>query len=121
MTQFFIHNKGLFKADEIEKYNRWLTKNNKPNIFPVFFEAPDDADISDFVEEVFSEEKYLARIQKEKEVKYRALVHHLIRQRYDEDEEFSMLRQRDDKPEEFAEYNAYVEECKVQAKKSIGL
>ncbi len=40
-----------------------------------------------------------------------------IRKRYTVNQELAILRQRDTKPEEFAEYNAYVEQCKAEAKK----
>lgn len=42
-----------------------------------------------------------------------------IRERYTIDQEFAILRQRDTKPEEFAEYNSYVEQCKVEAKEAV--
>ena len=42
-----------------------------------------------------------------------------IRERYTIDQELAILRQRDTKPQEFAEYNAYVEQCKVEAKEVI--
>lgn len=45
----------------------------------------------------------------------KAKIVELIRERYDQDDENGILRQRDTKPEEFAEFNAYVEECKVRA------
>ena len=45
----------------------------------------------------------------------------LIRQRYSISAEFAILRQRDTKPEEFAEYNAYAEECKIEAKEILGI
>lgn len=54
-------------------------------------------------------ENYLERLQGEKVTK-------LIRQKYSLNEELAILRQRDTKPTEFAEYNAYAEQCKVQAK-----
>lgn len=47
---------------------------------------------------------------------YEERVVELIRLRYDINSELAILRQRDSKPEEFAEYNAYCEECKVQAR-----
>lgn len=47
---------------------------------------------------------------------YEERVVELIRLRYDINSELAILRQRDTKPEEFAEYNAYCEECKIQAK-----
>ena len=50
---------------------------------------------------------------------YEERVVELIRLRYDINSEFAILRQRDSKPEEFAEYNAYCEECKLQAKEEV--
>lgn len=50
---------------------------------------------------------------------YSDLVDNLIRRRYSQSEEFSILRQRDEKPEEFAEYYAFCEECKRRAKESL--
>ena len=42
-----------------------------------------------------------------------------IRKRYSVGNELAILRQRDDKPEEFAAYNAYVEQCKAEAKEEL--
>lgn len=50
---------------------------------------------------------------------YEERVVELIRLRYDVNAELAILRQRDSKPEEFAEYNAYCEECKLQAKEEV--
>lgn len=50
---------------------------------------------------------------------YEERVVKLIRLRYDINSELAILRQRDSKPEEFAEYNAYCEECKIQAKEEV--
>lgn len=47
---------------------------------------------------------------------YEERVVELIRLRYDVNAELAILRQRDSKPDEFAEYNAYCEECKIQAR-----
>ena len=47
---------------------------------------------------------------------YEERVVELIRHQYSIDDELAILRQRDSKPEEFAEYYAYVEECKIEAK-----
>ena len=52
---------------------------------------------------------------------YGDLVNRKIRRRYSLSEELSVMRQKDDKPEEFAEFNAYVEECKREAKSYLGL
>lgn len=50
---------------------------------------------------------------------YKMIIKTLIREKYDIDDELSIHRQRDTKPEEFAEYNEYVEACKLQAKAFI--
>lgn len=50
---------------------------------------------------------------------YEERVVELIRLRYDVNAELAILRQRNSKPEEFAEYNAYCEECKLQAKEEV--
>lgn len=50
---------------------------------------------------------------------YEERVVQLIREKYTMDDELAILRQRDIKPEEFAEYNAYCEECKIQAKEEL--
>lgn len=46
-------------------------------------------------------------------------VSRLIRERYSLDEELALGRQRDTKPAEWAEFNAYCERCKAEAKKEI--
>lgn len=50
---------------------------------------------------------------------YEERVVELIRTKYSVDDELAILRQRDTKVEEFAEYNAYCEECKQQAKNEM--
>ena len=66
--------------------------------------------------------KNKAEIQKfEQSLSYEEKVEMLIRQRYSISAEFAILRQRDTKPEEFAEYNAYAEECKIEAKEILGI
>lgn len=50
------------------------------------------------------------------ETAYKAAVERLIRERYSVADELGILRQRDTKPQEFAEYNAFAEQCKAQAK-----
>ena len=63
--------------------------------------------------------------QKEEEKKqyqsmdYGELVEILIRRKYSLSAELAILRQRDSKPEEFAEYNAYAEQCKAEAKEML--
>lgn len=50
---------------------------------------------------------------------YKAAVERLIRERYSVADELGILRQRDAKPQEFAEYNAFAEACKAQARAEI--
>ena len=51
---------------------------------------------------------------------YGDLVNKKIRLRYSLSAELATLRQRDEKPDEYAAYNAYVEQCKAEAKAEIG-
>ena len=50
---------------------------------------------------------------------YKRLVNEKIRTKYSINDELAILRQRDTKPEEFAEYNAFVEAAKAEAKAQI--
>ena len=52
---------------------------------------------------------------------YKREIINRIRQKYSVDDELSILRQRYDKPTEFEEYNTFVENCKNEVKKEIGL
>jgi hypothetical protein len=52
---------------------------------------------------------------------YENLIIRKIRKRYSVNQELAILRQRDTKPVEFAEYNAYVEQCKVSVKKKLDI
>ncbi len=54
-------------------------------------------------------------------ISYDELVDSKIRARYTASQEFAILRQRDTKPDEFAEYNAYCEQCKAEAKAELGI
>ena len=51
---------------------------------------------------------------------YENMIIRKIRERYTVNQELAILRQRDIKPEEFAEYNAFVEKCKVEVKSEMG-
>ena len=63
----------------------------------------------------------LARKNKTGERLYPALVTEGIRTRYSLDAELAILRQREEKPEEFAEYHAFAEACKCDARKALGM
>lgn len=52
---------------------------------------------------------------------YSELVEHLIEQRYNVKQEIAINRQRDEKPTQFQEYNAYCEQCKIEAKRILQL
>ena len=58
-------------------------------------------------------------VPKYTDAEYSERVNALIRERYDESRELSILRQRDEKPSEFAEYFAFCEECKSRAKAEL--
>ena len=49
-------------------------------------------------------------------ITYEQYIVYLIRKRYTQNDEFAILRQKDTKPDEYAEYDAYCEQCKTQAK-----
>ena len=79
-----------------------------------------------YIEDVY--QKLLAMLPKQEPQKversaisYDELVDSKIRARYTVSQEFSILRQRDTKPDEFAEYNAYCEQCKAEAKAELGI
>lgn len=57
----------------------------------------------------------------EKQASYGELVEQLIRKKYTVGAELAILRQRDEKPVEFAEYNAYAEWCKKEAKRILDI
>lgn len=59
---------------------------------------------------------YIPYTETELQQQYENTVNALIREKYTLSQELAILRQRDTKPEEYAEYNAYCEECKAQAK-----
>lgn len=54
-------------------------------------------------------------------IDYPQLVENKIRTRYSVSAELAILRQRDTKPEEFAEYNAFCEACKAEAKTELNI
>lgn len=53
------------------------------------------------------------------DAEYSERVNALIRERYSDSEELSILRQRDEKPTQFAEYYAFCEDCKKRAKAEL--
>lgn len=59
------------------------------------------------------------REKQQNSLTYEQLVVSKIREKYTIDQELAILRQRDTKPQEFAEYNSYVEQCKVEAKEEV--
>ena len=54
-------------------------------------------------------------------IEYPQLVENKIRKKYSVSAEFAILRQRNSKPEEFAEYNAFCELCKAEAKTELNM
>ena len=54
-------------------------------------------------------------------IEYPQLVENKIRTKYSVSAELAILRQRDTKPEEFAEYNAFCELCKAEAKNELNI
>lgn len=58
-------------------------------------------------------------VDRENSARYENIIVSKIREKYTIDQELAILRQRDTKPQEFAEYNSYVEQCKVEAKEEV--
>ena len=54
-------------------------------------------------------------------IEYPQLVENKIRTKYSVSAELAILRQRNSKPEEFAEYNAFWELCKAEAKTELNI
>ena len=54
-------------------------------------------------------------------IDYPQLVENKIRKKYSMSAELAILRQRNSKPEEFAEYNAFCELCKSEAKNELNI
>lgn len=71
---------------------------------------------ADDFEEVTAEQIEAEAKEREDRQAYEAEVDRLVRRRYTVAQELALLRQRDRKTQEFAEYDAYVESCKKQAK-----
>ena len=76
-----------------------------------------------YAEEVYKKLLEMLPVQEQEHatISYEELVNSKIRARYTISQEFAILRQRDTKQDEFAEYNAYCEQCKAEAKAELGL
>ena len=61
----------------------------------------------------------LSRIKNK--IEYPKLVKKKKKKKYSVSAEFAILRQRNSKPEEFAEYNAFCELCKSEAKNELNI
>lgn len=64
-------------------------------------------------------ERILAERNGTLEEEYGACVTRKIRARYSISEELALGRQKERKPEEWAQFDAYCEQCKAEAKKEI--
>ena len=76
-------------------------------------------DTADDFEEVDPAELAQAVDEAAERAAYEAEVERLIRRRYTVSQELALLRQRESKPEEFAEYDAYAEACKAEARAEL--
>lgn len=63
----------------------------------------------------------LAKLNNIVEARYKQMVVKRIRERYSQDDELAILRRRDTRPKEFEEYDAYVEECKAEVRRELGM
>lgn len=115
----FICIKGNeFNPSFISMYGKEKAIEDGYTIFDIP-EGYEDCAFSDFDNNRFNIKKYNTRKQKENTLNYEYLIVSKIRERYTIDQELALLRQRDAKPEEFAEYNTYVEQCKLEVKENI--
>ena len=64
-------------------------------------------------------ERLLAKLNGTLEEEYGALVTRKIRTRYSLSDELALQRKRESHPEEFAEYDAFAEQCKKEARAVI--
>ena len=64
-------------------------------------------------------ERKLSELNEVLDLLYKKEVSRRIRMKYDIDDELAIGRQKEDKPDEWAEFNAYCEKCKVEAKREI--
>lgn len=64
-------------------------------------------------------EKKLSELNGTQDALYKKEVRRCIRLRYDLDDELALARQRQAKPEEWAEFDAYCEQCKAEAKATV--
>ena len=71
------------------------------------YNADEYEEVDEMPSEPFSEHEYKERVER------------LIRERYSVTDELGILRQRDTKSEEYAEYYAFAEQCKAEAKKQV--
>ena len=60
-------------------------------------------------------------IMQENQNLYCTMVARLVRERYSLDDELAIQRQRDEKKEAFRDYYNYCEECKLRAKRELGI
>ena len=112
---------GLIYIDKtaFERFDEEILKQPPYNYSFIEVER-EDFETSDFNDDLtFNIDKYNDRKKKENAVDYEQLIISKFRERYTIDQELAILRQRDTKPQEFFEYNAYVEQCKAEAKEVI--
>lgn len=100
----------------IDEFN---TDRHGANAFPVF----DESGIANYaiVDGKLVERDKTAELRQIHISTYPSLVEGKIRRHYSMSNELAILRQRDTKPEEFMQYNAYCEECKVEARQELNI
>lgn len=90
--------------------NKLIHRIGTESYFKRCIKLPND-NIENF-EEVDTQPKY-------SRMDYENKVNELIRERYTESQEFSILRQKDTKLDEYNQYYSYCEECKIKAKEIL--
>lgn len=94
-------------------------KNNKDSVFSKCGMLPHETleDFEELTKEAYEAEQNANKLNEE----YSNLVEQKVRAKYSVSAELAILRQRDTKQEEFDAYNAYVEQCKQEAKSELGI
>lgn len=64
---------------------------------------------------------YIPYTEEDKQRLYKQRIIEKIRRKYDINDEIALTNDKDSKPQEYAEYQAYREECKAEAKTELKL
>lgn len=116
----FIYENRIFRETELENLNKWLVaKERQPVENPIMQDVPDDCDIKDFENGIFSQSLYNERKKAENHERYRRRTQQLIHEVYSLDDEMDILYSYDEELKR--QHNLFVEECKARAKAELNI